>query len=366
MIGKYNMQLVNREVLSWGFKIAEKENLSSFALNPMKMRTEIKFSITRLESKVFNDFAKWANERYARYEVIDHTWFHVIEVARMMGDNTVRRVTFPNAYLISYKEDFSEDPDKVIGTLIVGQPDNLARNVRINKIWYDEVAEAEAWDRERAEIQLMPDNFLLTGAVSGVIKKLAPQAVPKAKTLLERAMKNIGLPFNLTRMQTKGVHRQLERIANGSFYVGSTTIKHEDAQRLIEELKRIGGMIVDPTTGKYVLKEGAIGNAALQRLQNNAHGKSVDSARERGEPRENHRETQLTDEKRRLSGTGIPNSSEDLLKPDGKIKQRRYYGPDGKAQEDIDYDHPNEDGTHIFPHRHEFDWTKNPPRQKSK
>ena len=61
----------------------------------------------------------------------------------------------------------------------------------------------------------------------------------------------------------------------------------------------------------------------------------------------------------------IPNSSADLLNPDGSIKQRRYYGEDGKAQMDIDYNH-TDDGTHDFPHIHIGDWTKKPPRQDSR
>lgn len=64
-----------------------------------------------------------------------------------------------------------------------------------------------------------------------------------------------------------------------------------------------------------------------------------------------------------LPGKGEPNSSVDLLNPDGTVKQRRYYGENGKAKEDIDFNHPD-DGTHTFPHRHKWDWSKNPPRQK--
>ena len=64
-----------------------------------------------------------------------------------------------------------------------------------------------------------------------------------------------------------------------------------------------------------------------------------------------------------LRGDGEPNSSADLLNPDGSVKQRRYYGPDGKALEDVDFNH-SDDGTHEFPHRHKWDWNKRPPRQK--
>lgn len=66
---------------------------------------------------------------------------------------------------------------------------------------------------------------------------------------------------------------------------------------------------------------------------------------------------------KKLPVQGEANSSMDLLNPDGSVKQRRYYDKDGKALEDIDYNH-SDDGTHTFPHRHKWDWSKNPPRQK--
>ena len=58
-----------------------------------------------------------------------------------------------------------------------------------------------------------------------------------------------------------------------------------------------------------------------------------------------------------LPKTGKPNTSKDLLNPDGTVKQRRFYGPDGKAEKDIDYNHGNGDGTHTFPHTHKWDWS---------
>ncbi|MBP2099022.1 hypothetical protein [Enterococcus rivorum] len=69
------------------------------------------------------------------------------------------------------------------------------------------------------------------------------------------------------------------------------------------------------------------------------------------------------DEANNLPSKGQPNSSTDLLNPDGSVKQRRYYGKDGKAVEDIDFNH-TDDGTHEFPHRHKWDWKKKNPRQK--
>jgi len=85
-----------------------------------------------------------------------------------------------------------------------------------------------------------------------------------------------------------------------------------------------------------------------------------DKAVENGEPCPNH---QIDDSGDDLPAIGEPNSSTDKLNPDGTVKQRRYYGPDGKAQEDIDYNHSNGDGSHTFPHRHTWDWTQQNPRQ---
>lgn len=85
-----------------------------------------------------------------------------------------------------------------------------------------------------------------------------------------------------------------------------------------------------------------------------------DKAVENGEPTENHR---VDDSGRDLPATGEPNSSVDKLNPDGSVKQRRYYGPDGRAKEDIDYNHGDGDGSHTFPHRHTWDWSQSNPRQ---
>ncbi|WP_170923031.1 hypothetical protein A5821_002380 [Enterococcus sp. 7F3_DIV0205] len=63
-----------------------------------------------------------------------------------------------------------------------------------------------------------------------------------------------------------------------------------------------------------------------------------------------------------LSKDGKPNSSADILNPDGSVKQRRYYDEKGRATEDIDFNH-SDDGTHEFPHRHKWDWS-NPEKPK--
>lgn len=59
-----------------------------------------------------------------------------------------------------------------------------------------------------------------------------------------------------------------------------------------------------------------------------------------------------------LALKGKPNSTEVLLNPDGTIKQKRWYGPDGNAVHDRDYNH---NGNMEFPHDHEW---KNGERDK--
>ena len=53
-----------------------------------------------------------------------------------------------------------------------------------------------------------------------------------------------------------------------------------------------------------------------------------------------------------LPRTGDPNSSQTLPNPDGTPKQKRWYGPDGSAVRDRDYNHSGDDVT--FPHDHEW------------
>ncbi|WP_228464381.1 hypothetical protein [Listeria seeligeri] len=82
----------------------------------------------------------------------------------------------------------------------------------------------------------------------------------------------------------------------------------------------------------------------------------------KGEKMPNH---SVVKNKNSLPGKREPNSSADLLNPDGSVKQRRYYDEKGRAKEDIDFNH-SDDGTHEFPHRHEWDWDSKPPRKPSK
>ena len=69
---------------------------------------------------------------------------------------------------------------------------------------------------------------------------------------------------------------------------------------------------------------------------------------------------------RSLDAKGEPNTRVNLYDEQGIFKQSRFYGEDGKCFLDVDYAHSNGDNSHQFPHTHEWDWTKNPPRQDGK
>ena len=60
-----------------------------------------------------------------------------------------------------------------------------------------------------------------------------------------------------------------------------------------------------------------------------------------------------------LPATGPPNSTDERHDAAGGIIQRRYYGPDGRAVKNIDYNHDHWAGV---PHAHDWDWTQDPPR----
>jgi hypothetical protein len=48
----------------------------------------------------------------------------------------------------------------------------------------------------------------------------------------------------------------------------------------------------------------------------------------------------------------------------GKTIQIRHYGPDGRAKKNIDFGHDH--GGQGDPHAQDWDWSKNPPRQKAR
>lgn len=87
-------------------------------------------------------------------------------------------------------------------------------------------------------------------------------------------------------------------------------------------------------------------NAVIQWFADRAEKEAYEEAKQNGTPANNH-STQTGGSS--LPPEGDPNSSKDH-KVNGVIKQRRYYGADGKADMDIDYTHGGV--KHTFPHRH--------------
>ena len=57
---------------------------------------------------------------------------------------------------------------------------------------------------------------------------------------------------------------------------------------------------------------------------------------------------------------GNPNTSVEECDENGNLIRRRFYGKDGKAIKNIDYSHDHGAG---IPHAHDWDWTKEEPRQ---
>lgn len=55
-----------------------------------------------------------------------------------------------------------------------------------------------------------------------------------------------------------------------------------------------------------------------------------------------------------LPGMGVPDSTREKRDPQGSVTQKRYYGPDGRAIKNIDYDHDYEGVGN--PHAHDWDW----------
>ena len=87
--------------------------------------------------------------------------------------------------------------------------------------------------------------------------------------------------------------------------------------------------------------------------------KEYENAKSRGIPSNDH--TVVPKVSNKNPNNSRPNSSSDVLNKDGSVKQRRYYGPDGKPELDIDFNHQGQE-THVFPHSHTWDWSVSKPR----
>ena len=65
-----------------------------------------------------------------------------------------------------------------------------------------------------------------------------------------------------------------------------------------------------------------------------------------------------------LLATGTPGGVAEKRDGNGDLIQKRHYGSDGRAVKNIDYGH---DHTGVGdPHAHDWDWTKDPPRQPAR
>lgn len=62
---------------------------------------------------------------------------------------------------------------------------------------------------------------------------------------------------------------------------------------------------------------------------------------------------------------GTPNSRTDFYDEQTRqLLQQRWYGPDGLAIWDRDWEHNNPKNNHKFPHDHPWDWNQKIPRLK--
>lgn len=114
----------------------------------------------------------------------------------------------------------------------------------------------------------------------------------------------------------------------------------------------IGGAVISAGSWLY--------NQVVDWFEARAVKADYEEAKDDGKKTDNH---EVVEGERSLPARGQdPYSSKDLKDSDGDIKQRRYYGEDGNAEMDIDYKHEDGDNSHTFPHRHDWDWSKNPPR----
>ena len=76
-----------------------------------------------------------------------------------------------------------------------------------------------------------------------------------------------------------------------------------------------------------------------------------------------NRSTEIIEDERCLKPKGKPNSRTDLY-VNGRLKQQRWYGADGKAVHNRDHFHQNAHDNHPFPHDHNWDWNKSHPRER--
>ncbi len=154
-------------------------------------------------------------------------------------------------------------------------------------------------------------------------------------------------------------------VANGvtdsAIYAGETAYRGGEIKAQGLAVSFLTGAVLSGVTRISVGKYGKSDTEVIK----SGSETNIDGAINNGQPLNNHRIAPDTDASSLPATKQTPNSSADLLNPDGSVKQRRYYGADGKAQMDIDFNH-TDDGTHEFLHIHIWDWSKKPPRQDSR
>lgn len=134
---------------------------------------------------------------------------------------------------------------------------------------------------------------------------------------------------------------------------GTYLVTTPEGKKIVDESGKVIGSLVSTAAG-WVDSAGKLIGNSISDVKDWAYDRyrssTISDAVEQGVPTDNH----SISDGRSLPRTGEPNSSVDLLNPDGSVKQRRYYDKDGNAYGDIDYNHTNGDESHTFPHRHKW------------
>lgn len=144
-------------------------------------------------------------------------------------------------------------------------------------------------------------------------------------------------------------------VSSGGFLGGLEGIINGDQPSEVLKKMTLGGL--GGYVGYNVLRK--LQRVGINKIIDNKNISKIDQLIYEGKQLECHI---IEKNKFSLPAKGTPNSSIDLM-ANGQLKQRRYYDEKGNAKIDIDYFH-GDDGTHVFPHRHTWDWGKIPPRQK--
>ena len=205
----------------------------------------------------------------------------------------------------------------------------------INFLWY--TAEGNAAMAAATAVAIVP-------AAGSFIAKGTKQAIKAGKKAAQKAGEKAAK--NATEKAAKKAAKK--KLAKEAAEKGAEKAAKEAAEKATEKTAK-------ETAGKTAKEAAEKGGKSSTKS-------SIDNAINNGQPLNNHRIVSDSEASSLPATSEVPNSSADLLNPDGSVKQRRYYGEDGRAQMDIDFNH-TDDGTHEFPHIHMWDWTLKPPRQ---